>query len=335
MVPATRQPLVEPFEPADLADVLRLWKASIGGVFPLSDQVLARRLGLGVAERPSVVAVCARLGDRLVGFGYLTTDDRAVSGSRHMRLQAVVVDPDHRRRGIGSTLARSLLDAGSRAGATSADVGGGLDYLWPGVPDELPGAMKFVRTLGFRPTGTSYDLRGTAASSALAAAAASGLETTPARVRPAHRDDLDTVLAFVGAEFEPDWRVDLQDDIEDGLEPRGILLATDVDGQLVAYARLHTLDARPIGPPLFWAGRRGPDAGGLGPIGVARAWRGRGLGTAFLGSALVELAGRGATDVVIDFTDRLDFYGRLGFVTWMTFRQAALDVSAGQQRPDA
>ena len=322
----TREPVIEAFQPSDLPRLLDIWKESLGDAFPMAASVLERRLGLGAVGRSSVIARCARLDGGLVGFGYLTADDRAITGSRRMRLQAVVVEPSCQRQGIGTALARSLLEAGTRRGATTAEIGGGLDYVWPGVPGELQGALEFIVAIGFRPAGISYDLRSTPVTAGLSAVASSGLDTLGVHARTARSDEMDAISAFVGAEFEPDWQVDLRDDIEDGLKPDGLLLATDASDRLVGFARLHTLDSVPIGPPLFWAGRRGPDAGGLGPIGIARAWRGRGLGTSFLGQAVVELARRGASDVVIDFTDLLDFYGRLGFEPWMTFRHATADA---------
>ena len=304
--------------------LLRLWADSVGA-FPLSETVLADRLRLGRLDRSAIFAAGARLGGELVGFAYLTAQDRGAVQLSPMRLQAVIVDARHRRGGIGTALSRSLLARGAEAGAQAAAAGGGVDYVWPGIPVELDGAIEFMTAIGFRLVGTSYDLRSTNASVELARQASAPLDRLGVLVRTATRDELPAVVAFVAREFDADWVVDLRDDIDDGLDPRDVLVALDRSDALVAFARLHTPGSRPVAPPLFWAGRRGPDAGGLGPIGVARSQRGLGLGTAFLGRAITELADRGATDVVIDFTDRLAFYGRLGFVPWMTFRHATAE----------
>ena len=64
-------------------------------------------------------------------------------------------------------------------------------------------------------------------------------------------------------------------------------------------------------------------AGGLGPIGVAAALRGRGLGRALLVAALDRLRRLGHPDVVIDDTSLLGYYGPHGFAPWITYRHAA------------
>ncbi|HLO35757.1 MAG TPA: hypothetical protein VK194_06735, partial [Candidatus Deferrimicrobium sp.] len=81
-----------------------------------------------------------------------------------------------------------------------------------------------------------------------------------------------------------------------------------------------------IGPPHFWAARRPPAAGGLGPIGIAADRRGSGLGGALLVTALDHLRRQGLTDVVIDLTSLLGFYGPHGFGPWITWRSATAPI---------
>lgn len=327
MTRRTHPTTIIPLDRRDVPSVVKLWNASLRE-FPLTEGLFLDRLRLDAMPSTSSLLACAWLGRDLVGFGYLTPRDRGATGPSPMRLQALVVDPGRRRTGIGTALARWLLNAAAQAGARTAEIGGGHDYLWPGIPAELGGAAEFVTAVGFDIHGTSYDLRSTAASIDLAREAAQSLDGLGVEVQAARPDQLPTIMTFVAREFDPDWAVDLQEDANDGLDPRDVLVASDPSGAIVAFARVHTPGSRPVAPPMFWAGRRGPTAGGLGPIGVASRWRGRGLGTAFLGGALTELARRGATDVVIDFTDRLAFYGRLGFEPWMTFRHATAEVPA-------
>src|SRR4030065_406975 len=64
----------------------------------------------------------------------------------------------------------------------------------------------------------------------------------------------------------------------------------------------------PSGPSISWRQAIGDHYGGLGPLGVAPAFRGRGLGFALLALAVEHLRGLGAEDVVIDWTTLVDFY---------------------------
>ena len=77
---------------------------------------------------------------------------------------------------------------------------------------------------------------------------------------------------------------------------------------------------------MFWLADA-PGAGGLGPIGIAARLRGRGIGRALLVSALDRLRGLGSTDIVIDDTTLLGYYGPHGFSPWITYRHASGPVA--------
>jgi GNAT superfamily N-acetyltransferase len=296
------------------SDIVGLWSEAVGPTFPLRPDVLRACLASS-ARWVSVVGV--RAANDLVGFGYATERNGDVP-----RLQAVVVSPSHRRRGLGRLIANRLLDACGGRDAVRVEVGAGSGYLWPGVPEDLPDATAFTAALGFVLDLPTYDLRADTSHQSLQAlrdghhALAFG---------PAEPTDIDGVVRFVEAEFDWEWAADLREFFAAGGRSRDIYLVRD-HGDLVGFARLHHPSSHPIGPPLYWADRLTPRAGGLGPIGVSSARRGQGLGTALLAAALVHLRHQGSTDVVIDMTHLLTFYGQFGFVPWLRYRQARLDV---------
>jgi predicted N-acetyltransferase YhbS len=91
-----------------------------------------------------------------------------------------------------------------------------------------------------------------------------------------------------------------------------------LDGAPQGFAQLHL----PLSPgALRWAGFA-PEVAALGPIGVGKAIRGRGLGLALLVRGLEFLRAAGAHETVIDWTDLLDFYGRCGFAPWRRYTLA-------------
>ncbi|HSU17857.1 GNAT family N-acetyltransferase [Longimicrobium sp.] len=85
--------------------------------------------------RRSLAWVCAYDGHRLVGFVNLAWD-----GGAHAFILDTVVAPDRKRRGIGTGLVRSALDAARAAGVE-----------WVHV-DYEPHLDAFYRECGFRPT---------------------------------------------------------------------------------------------------------------------------------------------------------------------------------------
>ncbi len=208
----------------------------------------------------------------------------------------------------------------------AVEVGAGSGYLWPGVPEDLPDAAPFTTALGFAAGLPTYDLRSDTSGQSLRYPRD---DVESLSFGPAGPTDVDGLVKFVEAEFDREWASDLKDFFAAGGRPGAIFLARD-RGDLLGFARLHVPGSHPVGPPLYWADRLTPRAGGLGPIGVASARRGQGLGTALLAAALQHLRDQGRTDVVIDMTHLLGFYGQFGFAPWLRYRQATLDL--GERR---
>jgi GNAT superfamily N-acetyltransferase len=107
---------------------------------------------------PLLPAGIALLGEGLVaeaGTGPvgLAAVDRAGS------VPLILVDPAFQRRGIGTGLLAAALQQLRAAGATSVTAAsGGGAYIWPGVPRDLPAAVRFFATRGWRHTHDTLDL---------------------------------------------------------------------------------------------------------------------------------------------------------------------------------
>jgi ribosomal protein S18 acetylase RimI-like enzyme len=318
---------IRPLEDADLPAVAALWNASVGPRYPMSPALLRDVVVDNPSARRGDALLAVDAGDAVRGFAYATFQrlpDPALAGYHDRgHLQAVVVDPGWRRRGLGSRLAGALAGDAARGGRTTIEAGGGFFYLWPEVPTDLPDAGPFLEALGFEfDGGELHDLRGDVTGIALAerdrvALARAGL--TAGHLDGRERDDL---LRYLLAEFGPEWWHDLRWAMDAGMPPQRIVVLRTADGEIVGHARIHVDGDRPIGPPLFWRGDRA-GVGGLGPIGISARLRGHGIGRALLVTALHDLATQSSTDVVIDATTLLGFYGPLGFRPWMTFRSAS------------
>lgn len=324
------EPRIEPYRPENAPAVVQLWNRAIGEAFPLQEAVLHQLLERNPSYRPED-ALLASAGGEPVGFAYAglhrSKDPEMESYRRRAFLQAVVVDERWRRRGIGRRLATRVLAPPRDRGVARIEAGGGMFYLWPGIPAELPAAMPFCAALGFEAESESYDLHGDVGRLD-ATNAYARLESDGLRVEPAGDLERDALLAFLLDEFGNEWWHETGWFLAQGGAASDILLMRDRSDAIAGLARIHTPGTRPIGPPHFWSGRRPADAGGLGPIGVAARLRGHGLGLVLLTVALDRLRTMGLRDVVIDSTSLLGFYGRLGFAPWITYRHASVATEA-------
>lgn len=319
-------------------EVISLWNKSLGSHFPLEERLYRQQVlfprqksALFVARRTGsdtkmVGAMLAKIGDALMGnqqpgIGYVSF---------------VVVDPEEQRKGIGTELLSLAQAWCRRQGARTLRLGSDYPHFFPGVPVSVPiqkssllgGApfsedvliREFFEKRGFLADWTEYDL--------IADLGAIDLGTSPLEAFDQHEfhfslcsDHLrPAVLEFLSKSFPGRWYREMADGFENSLQNEDVALAVrDVDATVVGFARIGSNASAHLSPGLFWRGLLGQNAGALGPIGVDAACRGQGLGLSLLQASLCELKRRGAGLTVIDWTDLVGFYGKLGFEPWKAY----------------
>jgi Acetyltransferase (GNAT) domain len=220
---------------------------------------------------PLLSAGVASLGDALIAeadagpVGFAAVD---LAGS----VPLILVDPSWQRRGIGTGLLAAALEQVRAAGAATVTAGsGGAASIWPGVPQDLPAAVAFFASRGWRQTHDTLDLtadltRYRPPADAHGRAASPGI--TIARAAGA---DMTSVLALETAAF-PNWVrwfsrpediLIARDRRETSLEPCCSMVPTPIP-----WSR--PCSAPPPGPSDAWASRRpGKDAGSAPPSSCA------------------------------------------------------------------
>jgi GNAT superfamily N-acetyltransferase len=286
--------------PGDRAALERLWAAAIGDAWPVLPA------GLDFLH----AGVVAEAGGEPVGVVCV-----GVGGDHQGGVQLLLVDPSVQRQGIGTR----LLEAGTgrlRAlGVTTVALGsGGFDYLWPGVPDDLPGAAAFFTARGWRFQYGVLDL----------VADLHGYQAPPGTLARAERArvtievqaglDRGEVLAFEAATF-PSWLRSFQ------RATSPVLVARDGGGAIVGTLLFRGPPEATIFTPLL-----GDDAGTIGGVGVAADARGAGVGSAMVAQASELLRGAGTGACHIGWTEREWFYRRAGYLPWRRYQIARRPV---------
>src|SRR5215207_3650196 len=283
----------------DRAQLERLWEAALGSVWPLLPGALD-------IVRDGIVA---EPGHRRHPGGRVVVGVVAVDPAGSIPL--LLVDPAHQRRGVGTR----LLDAGmarlGQLGATTVALGGGgNDYIWPGVPDNLPGAVGFFRARGWGFDHTVIDLvadlRGYEAPAGVGERAGRVGVSIEVMAGPERAE----VMAFEAATF-PDWvgwfeRLDSL-----------VLVARDRPGAVAGTLLFRGPLGATIYEPLL-----GADAGTIGCVGVAAPARGAGLGSAMVARASELLRDAGTRACHIGWTRRERFYTRVGYSPWRRYHMA-------------
>jgi mycothiol synthase len=277
----------------DRAAMERLWVAALAPAWPLLPGGLdIVRDGL-VAEARDGAAV-----------GLVAVDP---AGS----IPLLLVDPGQQRRGVGTRLLEAALARLRELGATTVGLGSrGEDYIWPGVPADLPAAAGFFPARGWPFEGTVTDL----VADLLGYEPPAGVGERPGRagvsIATMAEHDRAEVLAFEAATF-PDWLVWFE------RLAASVLVARDRSGTIVGTLLFRGPPGATIFTPML-----GPEAGTIGCVGVAAAARGAGVGSAMVARASELLRDAGTRACHIGWTERERFYGRLGYVPWRRYHMA-------------
>ena len=315
---------IRPLDPEwDRPLLERRWEAALGSVWPLTpgaldlvkEGLVAERgdggnhseSGPGETDRAGhgLAAVAADPVDRAGrGVGVVAVDP---AGS----IPLLVVDPAYQRRGVGTRLLEAGMARLGRLGATTVALGsGGSDYIWPGVPDDLPGAVGFFRARGWGFDHTVIDLvadlRGYVAPAGVGERAGRAGVSIQVMKAPERAE----VMAFEAATF-PDWvgwfeRLD-----------SSVLVARDRAGAVAGTLLFRGPLGATIYEPLL-----GPDAGTIGCVGVAAPARGAGVGSAMVARASELLRDAGTRACHIGWTRRERFYTRVGYSPWRRYHMA-------------
>jgi len=295
--------VLRPFEPnRDLAASFALWNAALGDSWPLAVPAFRARAAAGI------VAV---LEGEMAGLA-LTH-----AGELRPGIRAIVVSPPLQGRGIGA----ALLDAAVASLPQGwVQLGGALDYLWPGVPVNLPRANAFFQRRGWSVTGTSWDLVGNLRAYHTPPEVAERAARSGCTFRRAEAADVAAILRFEEAFFS-NWVPYFRET----LDPSRIVVAVEADDTIVG-ALLTEVAGQGTNWAGTWAAILGTDMGAIGAVGVAPQVRMKGVGTGLMARAAELLRDEGAGNCHVGWTGLLSFYGRLGFEPWREYAMSRRQI---------
>lgn len=323
---------VQPLQPGDEAPVVRLWNRALGDTLPLLPRLLHQGT-LGDPDLQPGDALVARHGGQVIGFVLARTRPPAAGIDPETGwLEAVIVDPAYQRRGLGRELVAHAEEYLASKGVKHIWAGGGPTMFFPGPSTLLPGAQRFLEHCGYAPVQEVFDVLGNLETMPRLARVDEALRAAGARVCPCAEEEWELLDRFLAQHFPGNWREDRRRHRAMGAPSDEIYLLW-VGGEIAGFAQTYRGDSPVLGPNVHWGPALGVAEGGLGPIGVAQAWRGRGLGLAVLAQALEGLRSRGVRHCVIDWTRLLDFYGILGFRVWRSYIRMRKDLAPGQSSP--
>ncbi len=312
-----------PYRRSRIGQVPDVWNAAIGERFPLSPELFLQNGVRDPHVRPEACWL-ATLPGRADAVGLcLAKVVREPLGADGWLPQSgwvslLAVHPAYQRRGVGSALLARAEQYLRARGRSVIMLGGEPNHFLPGIPAGRE-ALAFFRAAGYVLGADAYDLRRVLRREAAPMPDPISSVARGVTVRALQPADAPRLLTFLDEVFPGRWRytvgrvLQLGGSISDII---GVVTATRV----VGFAQLYHPRSRWIGPSVAWTWGLGRRTGGIGPMGLAPSFRGRGLGLALLDRCVRHLAQFGCREVVVDWTVLRDFYGRLGFSIWRHYR---------------
>jgi len=306
------------FQTADFEALAKLWNDFYPSEFRIDAEIL-RQNTVGSPVFDWGASQIAVMDDRILGFV-------AVKQSADKLYGKAPTDTAH-----VSALAFTEVDAGidfladvksllRHRGIQTLTYGADSRHFFPGCPNGAQGLCSFLMVEGFEDGAECYDVERDLQSYASPKEAPEGI--TFRSLEPNESQVLD---ALISSEFSGRWRYDVLEKVQ--VEGPGCVYVVENNGQLIGFALIQDWTNRqPIGGGV-WRNSLGENWGSLGPIGVAAAHRGKGIGDGLLSAALLELKGRGVKRCIIDWTVLKDFYGRHGFEVTRTYQAKTLRLS--------
>lgn len=198
-------------------------------------------------------------------------------------------------------------------------------HFFPGAPEEDAPLHDALDGAGFQAGDVVHDFVGDLRGYRVPDGVEHRLIQAGATFGPCDARTIPALLVFLDEHFPGRWAYETRCRLQLEPTPADILILKR-DADVVGFCHVYHRGSRRIGPSIYWRAAIGDRYGGLGPIGVAPAFRGQGFGSALLARSIEHLRQLGVERAVIDWTTLTDFYGRFGFIVWRTYRHWHLEL---------
>ncbi|MDD3646944.1 MAG: GNAT family N-acetyltransferase [Candidatus Dojkabacteria bacterium] len=295
---------------SDEKKAIKIYRESLGAKWPL-DTVTFHNI---LKNRYSTTYL-ATVRDSIAGYAITQKNLSEKNGS----LVLICILKRFQGKRIGTKLVEHCLKEFRKQSVRKIQVGaGGEIYLWPGVPDNLPQAVSFFKSVGFEYSETSFDLIGNLSEYSTPDWARKRIELNNLKFRTATKTDSKEILNFEKENF-PGWANSFRTKF-DNMDHSDILFA--YDKEILGTVLLTDQNSNFQGTTLTWNKILGENMGGFGALGVAEKAREKGIGMTLAAKASEILKQRGVENCFLGWTWLVDWYAKLRFKVWQEYKMS-------------
>jgi len=305
------------------AKIVKLWNESIGETFPMTEKLWIQN-SINEPNILKTASIAILEGNELLGFivaKRYQENLQAAMPSHIGWIQCMLVKESARNHGIGSRMIKHTEQIFQEAQLTEFRLGRDPWHYFPGVPVEDQHAIEWFEKRGYVKESIETDLTRVVESTTPYT-----LENSENHFRVLTQEDLPSLLQFLEHAFPGRWHYEaIHYSLKKGSGRE--FMGFFINDQLQGFCRMNDSTSPLIAQNVYWSGLFEGELGGIGPLGINRSIRGGHYGLDLVKASANELMRRNVSNIVIDWTQLVPFYEKLGFTAWKQYQTMGKTVS--------
>lgn len=311
---------INKLHPKWLEQIVELWNEEIGGDFPMRKELLYQNTFednntliegsfVVINEENKVIAfIVSKVWKEKEDYKM----DREVGW-----IQALLVKGQYRKKGIGTKLLELAENALQSNGVKVVHLGRDPWHYFPGIPTIYRSNQKWFEKLGYNSGQLQYDLIQTFNNTQPFIL---NMKDKNINISILHINEKNKFLLFLNKEFPGRWEYEAHQYFEKNGDGREFVVMKK-EGRIIGFCRLNDAKSPFIAQNVYWSPLWNGKLGGIGPLGISKEERKKGLGEGIVKAAINILWERNIRTMLIDWTTLTDFYGKLNFHIWKEYQQ--------------
>lgn len=295
----------------ELKQLCDIWNEELNLIYPISYALMERNTKNACLEASFI----AKENEEIAGFIISKIYDNEYRKEIYEEIgwiSLIYVVPKYRKKGIGSLLLQKAESEFIKLNKKTIFIGKDFNNFFPGLPIDLKKNLEWFLKRNYKRLYNTCDL----------------IKNKDKKI-PLRNNDIKFVLGntlpkeniidFLERNWPGRWTFEAKEYFECGGEGKEYLIGLDGD-KICAFVKIGypTTPTNLISYSLTWRDKF-DSLGGIGPLGVDTSYRGQSIGYDLVASAVNHLLDSGAGNIIIDWTNLLDFYRKFGFEVWKTY----------------
>lgn len=292
----------------ELLKCLKLWNEEIGLIYPISSKSFYQNV-INYLEKDGLMAF---ENNKLVGFIILKwfNDKQFVDYSNNLFISLFYVSKKYRKQGIGS----NLFDfAESFDSSKKIIIGKDLSNFFPGVPTDFDNLTDFwLEKRGYTGFRYTHDLISYNPKTYQ-------IRNTDVKYMYCPKSMKDELISFIKENNWGRWALEVEMFYQKYPEEEGYLIGLLNNNEIISFAKINDHTMKFVGNNVMWQ-ERFPKLGGIGPLGVSKKYRNKGLGIDLISKSIMLLNEKDINTVIIDWTGLMELYSKFNFEVWKSYK---------------